>query len=171
MVIKFESSFLSFEISVKRSTNDDPISQGTVEKCIRIAMDAHEGQRDRDGNAVILHPLIVGGMGKTDAEKCEGFLHDVIEDTDARQILTNLTDLADNGKIDEAENQLYEMTCDGDRQNLEIGLLFYYHLNGKDDEFLEASNFSREEIMMGIQDLAERYNLSGIAEAFRTEIL
>ena len=72
---------------------------------------------------------------------------------------------------DEAENQLYEMTCDGDRQNLEIGLLFYYHLNGKDDEFLEASNFSREEIMMGIQDLAERYNLSGIAEAFRTEIL
>ena len=80
---------------------------------------------------------------------------DVIEDTDARQILTNLTDLADNGKIDEAENQLYEMTCDGDRQNLEIGLLFYYHLNGKDDEFLEASNFSREEIMMGIQDLAE----------------
>ena len=96
---------------------------------------------------------------------------DVIEDTDARQILTNLTDLADNGKIDEAENQLYEMTCDGDRQNLEIGLLFYYHLNGKDDEFLEASNFSREEIMMGIQDLADRYNLSGIAEAFRTAIL
>lgn len=90
---------------------------------------------------------------------------DVIEDTDARQILTNLTDLADNGKIDEAENQLYEMTCDGDRQNLEIGLLFYYHLNGKDDEFLEASNFSREEIMMGIQDLAERYNLSGICRS------
>ena len=69
------------------------------------------------------------------------------------------------------ENRLYEMTCDGDRQNLEIGLLFYYELNGKDDEFLEANNFSREEIMMGIQDLADRYNLSGIAEAFRTEIL
>lgn len=60
---------------------------------------------------------------------------DVIEDTDARQILTNLTDLADNGKIDEAENQLYEMTCDGDRQNLEIGLLFYYHLMAKTMNF------------------------------------
>ena len=96
---------------------------------------------------------------------------EVIEDTDARQTLTNLTDLVENGRIDEAENQLYEMTCDGDRQNLEIGLLFYYHLNGKDDEFLEANDFSREEIMMGIQDLADRYNLSGIAEAFRTEIL
>ena len=96
---------------------------------------------------------------------------EVIEDTDARQILTNLNDLVDNGRIDDAENQLYEMTCEGDRQNLEIGLLFYYHLNSKDDEFLEANNFSREEIMTGIQDLTDRYNLSGIAEAFRTEIL
>ena len=96
---------------------------------------------------------------------------EVIEDTVARQILTNLNDLVDNGRIDDAENQLYEMTCEGDRQNLEIGLLFYYHLNSKDDEFLEANNFSREEIMTGIQDLADRYNLSGIAEAFRTEIL
>ena len=96
---------------------------------------------------------------------------EVIEDASARTVLEELLALTDEGRIDEAENQLYEMTCDGDRQNLEIGLLFYYHLNGKDDEFLEASNFSREEIMMGIQDLAERYNLSGIAEAFRTEIL
>ena len=70
------------EITYKRSTNVDPITQETVEKCIRIAIDAHEGQRDRDGNAVILHPLIVGSMGLTDAEKCVGFLHDVVEDTD-----------------------------------------------------------------------------------------
>lgn len=82
MKLKIEIPLLSFEISVKHSTNDDPITQDTVEKCIRIAMDAHVGQRDRDGNAVILHPLIVGSMGKTDAEKCVGFLHDVVEDTD-----------------------------------------------------------------------------------------
>ena len=96
---------------------------------------------------------------------------EVIEDASARTVLEELLALTDEGRIDEAENQLYEMTCDGDRQNLEIGLLFYYALNGKDDEFLEANDFSREEIMMGIQDLADRYNLSGIAEAFRTEIL
>lgn len=96
---------------------------------------------------------------------------DVLEEDSARETAANLNALVDEGNIDEAENQLYEMTCDGDRQNLEIGLLFYYYLNGKDDEFLEEHNFSREEIMTGIQDLAERYNLSGIAEAFRTEIL
>ena len=96
---------------------------------------------------------------------------EVIEDTSARTVLEELLALTDKGQMDEAENQLYEMTCDGDRQNLEIGLLFYYNLNGKDDDFLEAHNFSREEIMTGIQDLADRYQLSGIAEAFRTEIL
>ena len=96
---------------------------------------------------------------------------EVIEDSTARTTRENLIALTDEGKIDEAENQLYEMTCDGDRQNLEIGLLFYYNLNGKDDDFLEVHNFSREEIMTGIQDLADRYQLSGIAEAFRTEIL
>ena len=72
---------------------------------------------------------------------------EVIEDSTARTTLENLIALTDEGKIDEAENQLYEMTCDGDRQNLEIGLLFYYNLNGKDDDFLEVHNFSREEIM------------------------
>ena len=96
---------------------------------------------------------------------------EVIEDASARTVLEELLALTDEGRIDEAENQLYEMTCDGDRQNLEIGLLFYYNLNGKDDDFLEAHNFSREEIMTGIQDLADRHQLSGIAEAFRTEIL
>lgn len=49
---------------------------------------------------------------------------DVIEDTSARTVLEELLALTDEGRIDEAENQLYEMTCDGDRQNLEIGLLF-----------------------------------------------
>ena len=96
---------------------------------------------------------------------------DVIEDAEARTVLENLLSLLEDGSIDEAENQLYEMTCDGDRQNLEIGLIFYYVLNGKSDEFLEENNFSREEIMTGIQDLADRYNFSGIAEAFRTDVL
>lgn len=96
---------------------------------------------------------------------------EVIENRDQRKELENLIALMEEGNIDEAENQLYEMTCDGDREKLKTGLLFYYKLNEKTDEFLEENNFSREEIMTGIQDLAERYGLSGVAEAFRTEIL
>ena len=60
---------------------------------------------------------------------------------------------------------------DAEARTVLENLLFYYVLNGKSDEFLEENNFSREEIMTGIQDLADRYNLSGIAEAFRTDVL
>ena len=77
-----EKQFVTIEVVAKRSTDQDPITQKIVEKCITIAHEAHFRQRDRDGNAVILHPLIVGSMGKTDAEKCVGFLHDVVEDSD-----------------------------------------------------------------------------------------
>lgn len=53
----------------------------TIDLALRIATKAHEGQLDRDGNPVILHPLTVGLMGHTDEEKATGFLHDVVEDT------------------------------------------------------------------------------------------
>ena len=97
---------------------------------------------------------------------------EVLGESQEKADLEELVKLADEGEIDEAENRLYDLTADGgDRRNLEVGLLFYYILNGKDDDFLEEHNFSREEIMEGIQDLAERYGLSGVAEAFRGGVM
>lgn len=52
-----------------------------MELCLGIALKAHGGQADIDGNPVILHPLTVGLAGKTPEEQCAGFLHDVVEDT------------------------------------------------------------------------------------------
>lgn len=52
-----------------------------VDLCLGIALKAHGGQHDIDGNPVILHPLTVGLSGKTPEEQCAGFLHDVVEDT------------------------------------------------------------------------------------------
>ena len=95
---------------------------------------------------------------------------EILEDEETKETLEGLVALMEEGRIDEAENRLYDLTSgegDEDRHNLEAGLLFYYILNGKDDDFLEEHDFSREEIMTGIQDLADRYGLSGIAEAFR----
>lgn len=54
----------------------------TIEEVLRIAIDAHEGQRDLDGKPVILHPLTVGLAGSSREEMIAGFLHDVVEDTD-----------------------------------------------------------------------------------------
>ena len=54
----------------------------SIEEIIRIALEAHEGQKDLDGNPAILHVLSVGLMGETELEQKVGFLHDVVEDTD-----------------------------------------------------------------------------------------
>lgn len=37
----------------------------SIEVTLRIALEAHTGQKDLDGNPAILHPLAVGLMGKT----------------------------------------------------------------------------------------------------------
>ena len=54
----------------------------TVEETLRIALDAHDGQKDLEGNPAILHVLAVGLMGENELEQKVGFLHDVVEDTD-----------------------------------------------------------------------------------------
>lgn len=52
-----------------------------MERALRIALDAHNGQKDLDGKPAILHPLAVGLAGKNREEMIAGFLHDVVEDT------------------------------------------------------------------------------------------
>ena len=54
----------------------------TVDEIIRIAVNAHDGQKDLEGNPAILHVLAVGLMGDNELEQKVGFLHDVLEDTD-----------------------------------------------------------------------------------------
>jgi len=51
------------------------------EKALQIAIEAHEGQKDKVGKPYVLHPITVGFMGENEAEMIVGFLHDVVEDT------------------------------------------------------------------------------------------
>ena len=53
----------------------------TIEDALRLAVEAHEGQKDLDGKPVILHPLAVGLAGRNREEVIVGLLHDVVEDT------------------------------------------------------------------------------------------
>ena len=54
----------------------------TLEDTIRIAVKAHDGQKDMVGNPAIKHVLAVGLMGGTELEQKAGYLHDVVEDSD-----------------------------------------------------------------------------------------
>jgi len=52
-----------------------------LEEAIRIAAEAHRGQKDSDGAPYLLHPLRVMLSVRTDAERMAAVLHDVVEDT------------------------------------------------------------------------------------------
>jgi len=56
--------------------------QELLEKAIRIAVEAHAGQKDRYGVPYILHPNRVMQRLGTTEERTVGILHDVVEDTD-----------------------------------------------------------------------------------------
>lgn len=55
-------------------------------KALVLAQEYHSGQRDKAGNAYILHPLAVSEMGDTVPERIVGLLHDLVEDTDYSEI-------------------------------------------------------------------------------------
>lgn len=91
---------------------------------------------------------------------------ELLEDSEEKAVLNTLLDLADEGKINEAENAVFEITENRDYKGLEAALLFYSYLNDKSDEFLEANDFSRDEIKDGLRELASRYGISSIADIF-----
>ncbi len=53
----------------------------SIEKALQIAAQAHEGQKDKDGQPYILHPLRVMNAVEGESAKVVAVLHDVIEDT------------------------------------------------------------------------------------------
>jgi len=53
----------------------------TLEDAIRLAVEAHQNQRDRYGQPYVLHPLRVMFRLDNERDRVVGVLHDVIEDT------------------------------------------------------------------------------------------
>ena len=90
----------------------------------------------------------------------------LLEDSEEKAVLDTLLDLADEGKINEAENTVFEITENMDYKNLEVALLFYSYLNEKSDDFLEENDFSRDEVREGLQEIVSRYGLGSIADMF-----
>ena len=88
---------------------------------------------------------------------------ELLEDAKEQQTLDELLDMVDNGFI---KNKIYEITEEGKKTDLEMALLFYSYLNDKSDEFLEAHNYSRDEIKAGLKDITVRYGVDDFAEMF-----
>ena len=65
------------------------------------------------------------------------------------------------GEINEAENQLYENLDENDTEHLEMALTFYMYLNQLDDDTLFMANYSREEIVEGINSVSASFGITG----------
>ena len=93
-------------------------------------------------------------------------MEDVIKEAEEKTTLTRLLSMIDEGLVNEAENELYELTSDGDRIHLKTALIFYYQLAGKEQDFLYAHGYSLEEVKEGVEDLIDRYGIKDIADLF-----
>ena len=88
-----------------------------------------------------------------------------------RDFYQQLCLLAEEGKINQAENMLYEYLEseswteeEGKPEHLKLSLAFYDYLNEKTSDFLEDHDFSREEVAEGIKSVMKRYGYGGLAE-------
>ncbi len=78
--------------------------------------------------------------------------------------------MADSGRINQAENLLYQNLDSDNEDYLLMGLSFYSHINEYTDEFLENSGYSRGEIQLGIENFVAEYGVEGL-ETFYTSSL
>jgi hypothetical protein len=72
--------------------------------------------------------------------------------------------LADEGKINEAENLLSEELDYTDINQYELAMSFYLYINEFDNDFLESNDYSREEIKDGIKTVSEKFGLSTLVD-------
>ncbi|MBR6172645.1 MAG: hypothetical protein IKQ49_05680 [Eubacterium sp.] len=74
--------------------------------------------------------------------------------TAAGKPLEDYESMADRGMINEAENELLTSLDYGNPEEVMTAAFFYEHVADMDDRFLEDHNYSREEAVEGMAQLA-----------------
>jgi len=74
-------------------------------------------------------------------------------------LLLQLQALTHQNRVCEAENLLFEALEEPSRQVLDAANWFYSHLNGWTDQQLTQCDFSREEIMSGLQEVCKVFGI------------
>ena len=64
--------------------------------------------------------------------------------------------MIDRGEINEAENQLLDNIDYSDKENVAAAVLFYQYLSEKSENFLTEHDFSKEEVLDGMNRLVQK---------------
>ena len=98
-------------------------------------------------------------LGKEMEEEGEVIL---LREKAARDQNDYLRGMIDAGRVNAAEEKLFDLLETAvwdDREKAALAIAFYDYLNSKDDAFLEAAYFSREEIIRGMEDALKAANM------------
>ena len=101
------------------------------------------------GIALVLARLLLGRQMESEGEIA------TILDKKEKEQNDLLLRMVDDGEINKAEERLFDLLENAswdDRHKAAMAICFYSHVNDKDDEFLEKADFTREEIMEGLED-------------------
>ena len=82
------------------------------------------------------------------------------EDTFLDELYERVQKLISEGEINEAENLLYDNIDSSNLNYLKLVLDFYNKLNALDEDFLEAHDYGKDEILQGLKDIATQYGMS-----------
>lgn len=74
--------------------------------------------------------------------------------------------MVDDGFINDAENMLLESIDYTKKEEVIAAILFYQYISKKDNDFLTAHNYSKEEVLEGIKRLAEVQGYEQISSLF-----
>lgn len=99
-----------------------------------------------------------------DEDRCE----ETLEDEDKKRYAL-LKKKIDGGDINGAENELLDSLDPSRMADLKLALLFYEGLNQKEDIFLQASDYSRDEVEEGIAAVMRMFGYDSLVGTLMPE--
>lgn len=70
--------------------------------------------------------------------------------------LDELLEMIDNGEINDAENLILDSIDYSNKNELAVAALFYQYLSEKKEDFLQKNNYSKEEVLDGINHIMQK---------------
>lgn len=80
--------------------------------------------------------------------------------------LSKWKEMIDQGNINDAENMLLDSIDYTNREMIAELIFFYEYTSEKEDAFLEQHNYSREEILDGLKQLASRTGYANMMDIY-----
>ena len=85
--------------------------------------------------------------------------------------LDELLDMIDRGEINKAENLLLEKLDYSDKGIVSAAALFYQYLSEKDEDFLIEHDFSKEEVLDGMNRLLQKSGYGDVIDIVEGTII